>query len=100
MGRRVIIAGDDLVANEPGILSHGRVPYHHMPFIPIPEQPWGDSFIPDMLEPNMAYNAARSDLARARSRLRHPHLIAPVGSIAGDKMTEGGRFLEYNPAKT
>jgi hypothetical protein len=98
-GRRIIIAGDELVENGPGILKNGKTPYHHFPMIPIPNMPWGDCFIPDMIEPNMAYNTARGDAGRARSRLRHPHMFAQVGSIATDKVTEGGRILEYAGGK-
>jgi hypothetical protein len=98
-GRRIIVAGEELVANEPGVLSDGRLPYHAMPVIPIPLSPWGDCFVPETLEPQMAYNKARSELSRARSRLAHPHCIAPIGAISGDKSTDGGRWIEYNFAK-
>jgi len=99
MGRRIIIAGDQLVVNEPGELPDGRIPYHSFPVIPIPLTPWADCFIPEELEPQMAYNRARGHLDRARSRLAHPHMFSHVGAIAGDQVTEGGRYLEINPGR-
>ena len=83
-GRHAILIGDQLVKNEPNPYNHQRIPIVRRPFMIVPGETRGDTFVNDLLAPQMNVNKTVSQFAENRELMANPTWLAREASIVDE----------------